>query len=164
MTYIDFCIDIPETEFPKTFQSPEAVQLMMVRAETEQAGYLKALYDHKEDKLRNKDTHEELVDKLAYYEDRIPSLEAALEQATHPQHINETKEKLALAIRGRDRVQKRIKDRDERDLMIERMEHQINRMVAKGFDEWADKLGKWFSTGAVGPGTVTFKDKTYTAQ
>jgi hypothetical protein len=32
------------------------------------------------------------------------------------------------------------------------------------FDIWVEKVGKWFETGALGPGTVTFKDKTFTAQ
>jgi hypothetical protein len=164
MKFIDLSIDVPESEFPNVCKSPQLVQLMMDKAKTLQAGYLRDVYDHMEDQLKNKETYVELVDKLAYYEDSIPILESNLEQATNQQHINEIKDNLATAIRSRDRIQKRIKGRDEMDLIMDRMLHQKKRMFAAGLDEWVDKLGKWFATGAVGPGTVTFKDKTYTAE
>jgi vacuolar-type H+-ATPase subunit I/STV1 len=167
LDFIDFTQSIPEEEFPFYFPDAETIQRLMDKLESRQSVYLKDVHSFKGGISREQARFVKKKEMVVHLKDTITSLEqmlAGLEvNKFNQQFVEKYTDELKKAKLTLEKVQEQLARRDELDLVPETFEYQMNRMYAAGVDEWVDKLGKWFASGAVGPGMVRFKEKTYRA-
>lgn len=164
MTKIDYSKYLPKDQFPVKFKTKEKVQRVMDKLAAFQASHMKNVFDYIEDESRDKLNLEESTNEFEKLNARIPLLESNLEEATHKDLIKDLTAELTRATMRRDALERRLSRRDESDLILDEMKYINSRFNAESIDDWVDMLGNWFSEGHLGAGSVTYRDKTYTAE
>jgi tRNA U34 5-carboxymethylaminomethyl modifying GTPase MnmE/TrmE len=164
MNKTDLFLSIPEASFPDRFKNREMVRKAMKRLEALQASHWKKAFDFLEDKpvqLENYQADrralESLKEQITHLENNIANTENVDVIKTYTENLNKAKSEV-------DRITNKLERRDEIDLMVGELQLQNHREFADGIDAWVEKLGNWFATGVLGSGTVTYRDKTYTAE
>jgi hypothetical protein len=163
-TIIDFTAHITVDKFLSRFPTIESVQNAMNKVVIYEVSHRRNIYDYIEDEKRDKQTVERDKRELEKLRVKIPILEKNLEQAGNEDLIKEMTAELIRTTLRFDQLEKRLGNRDAGDLLVDEMKFISSRANAEAIEAWVEKLGQWFSEGHLGPGSVTYKDKTYTAQ
>jgi hypothetical protein len=162
--FISFDEDITVEDLVAMLKSPDDVGDILKDLDGRRADLMSKYFDFYGDQHKTERDTIEHLENRELYEERIKGNMELLAKTTNPAY----KEQLEYAI-SQDKVQltkvlNRLKKRDFTNVIVGRTQFRTNRMYANGLDKLADFIGKWFETGAVGPGTVKYGDKTYTAQ
>jgi hypothetical protein len=163
-TTIDLTLSVPESEFPNRFKSIESVSKIMKLMQASYAAYWKDIFDYLEEQPTDQLSHEKDKKEIEMLEEHILHLEENRKNATNDELVIKYSADLNKARTERDKIVNRLTKRDEMDVLAEQLKLQKYRACAEAIDVWVEKLGNWFASGALGAGTVTYRDKTYTAE
>jgi predicted nucleic acid-binding Zn-ribbon protein len=118
--------------------------------------------DHQIKENEGEDERVENSKLLQEYNLQIADLENFAKNATSEELREEYSNRLFKVKQNKERVLKTLKKNSYNIHHLDSVHYALNKTGIKGIDEWADELGRWFETGALGEGTVTFGEKTYT--
>jgi hypothetical protein len=162
--FIDFNGDIKDVDIEGLLNNQKTVQetlnLLWGRKLASLAEYYSAYGSENKAK---RELMENMEDKRILT-DRIQSYKDALSKTAEKENRQQLEMLIAQDNVKLQRIEDRLSKREAGEVFIAKTEFRTNQMYANGLDQLADRIGNWYATGILGPGTVTYGDKTFTAE
>lgn len=142
----------------------EQTQLTLDELMGEKSYSLSDLHQFSGDQNKNRKTTLDLLEEQQKLEERIRHNEISIAQTNSKSLKEEYEIQIAQDKARLNRVKDRLNRFSPSENILGITEYENNLVKAKALDELAIHIGEWFATGAAGPGTVTYEDKTFTAE
>jgi chromosome segregation ATPase len=162
--FISFENEIQEADFKSLLKSAFDVQEALNRIDGRRAASMMQYFSIYGDQSKAKKEIETIRQERTILLERIQTYTESLSKSSHKKNRQQLQFAIAQDQFRVKRIEERLKRKDPADILIDKTEFKTNHMYANGLDQLAERIGNWFASGVIGPGTVTYREKSFTAK
>lgn len=155
---------VTDVQLGEAIKDQQEAQVTMTTLEKERLNAYSKQMQHQASETNQESEYLRDKKELESLQTVVPSLEEFLSKI--PKHEADYKRySHALYVKNRtmERLEEKLENTTAYDFLKDLTEYGIQEELVLLFDAYADRIGKWFESGAAGPGSITYNGKTYTS-